>query len=501
MSLDQVIREAVLKLSVESKKAEKELKDFTKATDATAKSLDNVSVQSLDVQKAIDSIGLGAEKQVPRLTRLNSSFQGFTGKIGQGIGAIDNFAKAMAPWNQVVELGGKALAGVNAGLDAYAKTSPQAAKEVEALKNEFGHLKEAALAAAGAMTVEVAKAIPVADELKRKYIEIENTKFFKAFGLRSSGGALNGVSFRGDFLAGDDEASASTVDKDQFRTFINQTLPGYVDGLDKVRLKSIAVGEAQKKAAIDAARWRAELAALSSRNAKDVTDDLVKDLEAQYADGPSKITDKQLQMQMGINLDKVLSAPSDREEKGPSLLARLGIDDPSKIDAATTAIQGLAAGMQSAFQLIGEGSMSAGEAVKKGLGIAVRAIGDKLAAYAAAEAVEGAAMLLTLNPAGALHLGAAGLYGAGAIAAYAAASKLSGGSGGASPSVPGARGSRGATGGAATAGAGTGGGGRTTNYIIVGNDPANDDSYRMRQRKAEKYVAFAEGRTSAGFSG
>lgn len=259
------------------------------------------------------------------------------------------------------------------------------------------------------------------------------------------------------------------------------------------------------------ARLAAERAKLASRVAKELTDDLVKRLEAEQST-PRSVVDSMNEGSFSgiINPDKLSAqldfrkAYADSEaagkKKGPTLLERLGLNSPDEMDLALTAVQGFTSGLTTALQALGEGTLSAGDAFKKGLGIMVHAIGDKLAAMAAAEAVEGAAMLVTLNPAGALHLAAAGLLGAGAVAAYAASSKLGGG-GGSAPATN-AHASAGASG--HYAGSTTtyllgtnAGGGQTINQYIGSTD---DDSPRMRQRRAQRFVALGSEHTSVGGS-
>lgn len=526
MSIDAVIREAVIKLTVDAKKSTKELKDFTKGTDETAEAMKKAAEQAKAVQKQLDVIGLGAKNNSEQLKKIGDGLHSWAGR---GINAIDGFAKKLAPWNQAMELGGKALKLAEAGLDSYAETSADAAKQVKALTDEFNGYKQAVLAGVGAATVTIAGHLRGAEEIKKQYIEIENTKFFKIFldpvtRAQFVGGGGFGSDEGGAFKAQKNVIGAVGVFGDFKNTLTDLAGNASWNGLD-YNLGRVADGFATaaataKKAREENARWVAEFkASQAGNNARNFTDTIgtafsAKSINGDIAtsgaagdfgqfglDNGNAITQEQYMRQLGIDISGSLStAPTDQE---PTFLERLGLDKPSEISAATTAIQGLAAGMQSAFQMIGEGSLSVGDALKKGLGIAVHALGDKLAAFAAAEAVEGAAMLLTLNPAGALHLGAAGLYGAGAVAAYAAASRLSGGGGGAAPSV--------STSGATAAAAGYAG--SSTSYYLGAGTPqpggqtvnqyigyVDEDSPRLRQRRAERMVNLGTQRTSVGGS-
>jgi hypothetical protein len=118
------------------------------------------------------------------------------------------------------------------------------------------------------------------------------------------------------------------------------------------------------------------------------------------------------------------------------LLKKLGIPNPSEWDAARAGMEAFANSIGPALDQIAQGHLTAGKAAKMVAGQTIHALGDTLAQKAAAEAVEGAAMLVTLNPAGGLHLAAAGILGAGAVAAYAAASRLGAG-GGSAPAIGG----------------------------------------------------------------
>jgi hypothetical protein len=106
-------------------------------------------------------------------------------------------------------------------------------------------------------------------------------------------------------------------------------------------------------------------------------------------------------------------------------------------------------------------------------------------------------MLLTLNPAGGLHLGAAALYGAGAIAAYAAAAKLGGGSGSVSTSASGS--SAGAAPGPATSGTrdqrGLGAGSPVSDrpIVLVVGEAFGEMSVRERSLAAQRKLQQALG--------
>jgi hypothetical protein len=148
-----------------------------------------------------------------------------------------------------------------------------------------------------------------------------------------------------------------------------------------------------------------------------------------------------------------------------------------------------------ALKEIGTSTDSLGKIAKKAFGTIVQGIGEKLAAQSASHLVEALANTVLLNPVEAgKHYAAAGIYGAGAIAAFATA-KAMGAGGGAQPAKP--------SGGAAAGGAGGGSGyagdpnGRYVKQeqpkIFVIGQSFGRSSVRERAREARETVSYAMG--------
>jgi hypothetical protein len=149
-----------------------------------------------------------------------------------------------------------------------------------------------------------------------------------------------------------------------------------------------------------------------------------------------------------------------------------------------------------ALKEIGTSTDSLGKIAKKAFATIVMGIGEKLAAQSASHLVEALANTALLNPVEAgKHYAAAGIYGAGAIAAFATA-KAMGAGGGAQPAKP--------SGGAAAGGSASGGTGYAGDpngkYVkqeqpkvyVIGTMFGNM-SVRERARAARETVAYANG--------
>jgi hypothetical protein len=142
-----IIRRVLVEFDADESDLERAFQNIQDETKETSRDFADMGAKSA---KALDMIGLHAEGQVGKVGKLHSAFQGLTGGINKGLGAIDNMAKSMAPWNQAFELGGKAVQFADSALDAYIKKFPDAKKEVDSLRSSLRGLKEDAMAYAGA---------------------------------------------------------------------------------------------------------------------------------------------------------------------------------------------------------------------------------------------------------------------------------------------------------------------------------------------------------------
>jgi hypothetical protein len=259
---------------------------------------------------------------------------------------------------------------------------------------------------------------------------------------------------------------------------------------------------------------------LADKVAKDLTDDLVERLQGEV-DAENKNIGG-LGAKAGMQADNfaaiIAQTQKDAERydserydafqasRPKNFLEQMGLDDPSKIDLARTAIQGFSTSYVQAMTAIATSSEGTAAAFKKGLGMIVAGVGQKLFAFAAAEFVEAGAAAITLNfPGAAMHAGAGALLTAGGFAAMRAASALGyGGSSGSAPSPSAASVSGGGASSSPSSSAGGGGGstggsgqGGTTQTIIVYGENFFSSSNRMRQLDAERFVQKAVGGTYA----
>lgn len=485
--------------------------------------LDKSSVQASNdmqrVAKAMDMIGLGAQNQVPKLQRLHDGFQSFTGKIGQGINAIDKFAKSLGPWNQTLELGGKVVKFADAGLDAYAKTSQQAAADVEELRGRFTGLKDAVLETTGAFVSSILKRADLIEDTKRAAADFKKTLdgvdqsvAFKMF----FGGIKTGREI-GSFF-GDDETVRSPVAAltDAFKgfraslhdvtDFWNADGTAFVDSMEKGFEKT---KDKIQKAKEEAKRFRAEIRALSSKNAKDITDAFVEDAESGgYLSG---LVDRGEAgygaAGYGAGFGKIIDdtyAKMQAQNRGSSMLESLfgSVDEINLYKESWDALGGTftaftdAVGASYEAIVTGQGSVTA--AFRNVFASSLMALGKSSVVEALHETALGFGKL-ALGPLGgpsaAMHFKSAALHGAVAVAAGVAAGALGGGGGGGgASSAASSGGGAGRSLGASVTGQGNQPGeqGRVDRLIIYGDSFA-DDSPRMRQIKARQLVDRATG--------
>jgi hypothetical protein len=490
-------RRVIIKVTGDTKDAERGLQRVDKEAKQASTDLAKMGATG---KTAMETIGLGAEAQVPRLQRLANEFQGFTGKIGSGISAIDSFAKSMGPWNQALELGGKALRFGEAALDAYAKKSTAAAAEVNALKKAITDAKDEAMAAAGWFLMDSAKGAGVQGGGVG-----QNLKAFNAAMLKKRVGSMYGDDETlNPFLALESAAKGLketiTGNIDHWNTDGTAWLSGMKDNIEKT-------AEATKKAATEAARWRAEMAAFSSKTATSLTDDLVKrlDREVNGVDpGPTK-----LPSQTTVSYEQAQDAVAAAREALDELAGAPGIRAQSLLESAFGPVEefdfykqgfetlgqtfaGFSDAVAGGYEAIvtGQGSVSA--AFKRIFADSMLVIGKASVVSALHETALGFGKL-ALGPLGGVsataHFKAAAMHGVVAVAAGAAASALGAGSGS-------------TAGGATTGGAGGGrpnGGTVNSNTerpersstVIVYADPFAEGTPGVRRRSAKKVLERA----------
>lgn len=483
-------------------KAQEEIEAGNKAM------VDQFGATAAAAHKAFDTIGLGAQNQVSKVTKLSNAFQGFTSTltngIGAGLGAIDNFSKKLAPWNQALELGGKAVKFLGDGLDEYAKKSPEAKQQVEDLTKSFSNLKHEALAWVGEMTVALVGTHGLFEELDKF------TKYGVGGGIGAFRSAIdeyqseNARAGRGiDFVFG------GGIQKSFAETFRNDwyTGPTPDELLGKVGEKMEKYRESQKKAADEAKRWRAELAATTNADAfnrarsavRGVQDRIRKASERGYEDmtwrtGQVDPASEWGGMDVGGRsgyadaLGRLPKGAAEQKQQERSRFLESTFGPIEEFNAYATAFGTLNTAVQSSMQAWISGSMSLGLAIKKGIADALGSLASQLAVESLKHGAYALGSLAFHDYAGAAKHGmAAGAFGVGAAAAAAAAKKLGGSVAAAQASAAG--GSAGASAGGSATGSGgasssTGGGSGETptsvQNVFIG-DFFNGDERRRRQ--------------------
>lgn len=425
---------------------------------------------STNLDRALATVQIEAKKTGSVLSEAFGRATASLSKLGEffsgAVGGVDKLAKAMAPWNQAVELAGKVTRFAEEGLSAYAATSTEAAAEVKALTDEFKHYKDAVMQNVGALTVELLRPAVAFEEQRKKLLEIGNTPAFRLL----YGGDGKRLGLRG---------------------MIEQNLgPGGVERLEGMGLISVshetnpfALLESAAKSSFGELKTQLDSAADHwDTRGKKLFDDLGKAFDSlgkaggatsRSFDDIARVTgtdtvgrpigfstpigvaaDSTMRDEFGRDAERgildeinekhelVFDEMTSREERyakflegQPTLLERLGLDGDfvDELGLAGAAIDGFTLGLKGSFQAIGEGQMGVAKAFKRGLGVMVGGLGDYLAAESGKHFVIAAANAILLNlPEAAKHALAGGVYGLGATAAYATAARLGASVGGSS---------------------------------------------------------------------
>jgi hypothetical protein len=537
-------REIFLKFKAETAQIKGANQDLLKMKIALLELATSSEKAKTNVGKAFDMIGLGAPPALTKLQKLSMGFHGFTDAIGHGVTAVDKFAKGLAPWNQALELGGKAIKFADEAMGEFAKTSPKAAAEVEKVRERFGDLKDSAMSAAGALTVALLKPLPSAEELRKKLVEVAQARE-NAFGdkkddidprleqqlakwnsMRGGGhSALTGkidnsridtnkaLGFMGRFndeLQGQLAVSGIKGITDAFKELTRvdpwANGPKLEDLFDKVTKKS---AETSKVIRLDAQRWKAEWSARAEGNFTSESD-INRWFDDEKAtrragtraelglDGTAQSMDFG-----GINTD--LSGLRGKVDEGSSRSATLlesAFGPIEEFDAYRQSFEALGGtfnafseAVAGSYEAVVTGQGSVREAFKSIAASGMLALGKTSVVQALSETALGFGSL-ALGPIGgasaSMHFKSAALHTGVAVAAGLAAKGLGGG-GSASTGA-----GRSASSGSSSAG-GRGGssGGISERVIVVYGDAFSEDSPRQRQLTAERLVSKALG-TSAG---
>lgn len=455
-----------------------------------------VQRESARASAAVDQMGQATEATQSRLERMvNATKSGWKG-IGDG---LDSIGKAMTPLNQGLELGSKAAQFLGNAMEGAAKRHPEYAKSYKSITDEVTRYKNAVTDAIGITAIEVLKPLPSIKELERAY-EGATTAVMRHFKAYMSPEAQRARAmafvFQGGFIDAGKAAVADMLPKadpwaggksasemwDEFAAKMKA---------EQERLQAGSAGSTRSTRTDTAGPtigW-------SDRAQNNFTDPAALEKwlgpKLEGREDRRALPDKMMSqwgVDMAAQIDAIGKATASIE--GPTLLERLGLQDPEPWALAVAGVQAFGQAWQSSLKSIGEGNMAAAEIFKKGLAMVVSGIGDQLAALSVTELVKGAAMLITLNPKGALHLAAGGVYAGGAVAAYAAAKKLGGTGGSVSTTAP-PTGAPSATGGrgASTTGGASSSGERSESsrpvVVVVGSHFDEMSARERRQRSNE----------------
>jgi hypothetical protein len=424
---------------------------------------------------------------------LNKSGNTFGSVMGNAGKAVQGVAKAMAPWNQAVELAGKAVRFANEGLDAYAKTSADAAYEVNKLKQEFAGYEQAIMAATGKIALELLKPAMSFDEIRKSMVRVQNTELYKRLYGPTKDLGFFGEDESKDFW-GAGTLGLGSVDEGTAFTFL--------DGVNK-RLDTYA---AKVKAAADA-----------RRNAKSSVADLIGARSTDYefdVGGSSVLGEAAFQNYRGFAIDeqklleqvtaghmadyeslRTAGSRYDKFNAGQSQSKLEEMFGPvDEFNVYAEAFNMLGGAVTSAMDAWIDGSMSAGEAVKKFIGQALKGLASQMAIESLKHGAYAIGSLAFGDVRGAgTHAAAAAAFGVGAAAAAVAAREFGGGGG----SGRDHRGASGGGGGREDGGAvatnggrdhrGDGGGNDSTRPIVLIVGSSFDDlTPRQRRQRAEE---------------
>lgn len=160
-----------IKIRVDPGQSVQQIDGVTKALEKTEKAADAVSKESKETGRAFKMLDSQSKS-------LRASIDQFEKAIAKPSlfstfkGGMKSIAGAMTPLNQGLQLAGKVAQFAEAGLDAYAKTSVEAANDVRALKAEIAGWRDTVLEAAGAATVALLRPIESIDKLEKRYAEM-----------------------------------------------------------------------------------------------------------------------------------------------------------------------------------------------------------------------------------------------------------------------------------------------------------------------------------------
>ena len=217
-------------IDLETKKAREEMKKLAASSGDTKEAFAKLEARAKELEKSIDGIKNAAGTGAPNFKALGNVITAF---------------------NQGLEIGGKAIRFAEEGLEAYAKTSAEAAGEVRVLTSEFTRWKNTVMEGVGELTVALGKSLPSVTHMEEVVKRMDQT-----------GKSLHDAAAD---VAREIKGAGSILDA-AFGGLNKIDYAGIADGIgDKIAGAYKKAADQSKKASVEAARWRAEMAALGNR--------------------------------------------------------------------------------------------------------------------------------------------------------------------------------------------------------------------------------------------
>lgn len=481
-------------IDLETKKAREEMKKLAASSGDTKEAFAKLEARAKELEKSIDGIKNAAGTGTPNFKALGNVITAF---------------------NQGLEVAGKALRFAEAGLEAYAKTSEKAAKDVNKLTSEFQYYKNVVMSGIGEVTVELGRSAVSFDQAVEALRRGGEKGFGQAYGqitkewdalnlaIKDTAKALGGLAENEVTRFGD---ITSTVAKNATRAMesavaearklaeeyrkIGGRLLGPGNRVESHRAGMTAAEEQEIRAA-NALYQVEQDEAETARRAVDFGGAFSNLSESGSALREMQETLRQLQSAQERTLFESIFGPVSEIDLYKQSLEALG-----------ATLTGFTDAVGAGYQAIVTGSQPIGQAMKAAAAASILATGTASAIDAARETALGFGSL-AWGPIGgvaaAAHFKSAALHAAVAVGAGVAANGLGAGAngGGAANGAYGG-GSRGPTGGGfyERNAPGSEGQGPGERIIVVLGDSHSSSSPRMQQLEAERTVNLAFGNGS-----
>lgn len=458
---------------LETDEAEKDLKELSKASKEAGAAFKSLDANSRTLKRSLDEFDKTASKTS-------------TTTFGAFKSGMKSIGEAMTPFNQSLEVGKKLINLADAGLQAYAKTSAAAAREVKALTTEFSHYKNVVLSGVGEAAVALGKSAVSFDQATEALRRGGQAGFGKAYGqISKEWEAINatikdtGLAF---FAFGETQAKTfghitDTIAKNATRAMENAVANARRLAEEHARIGAALLGPGQR--------------ARSSRAG--MTDD--EEQEIQRANAMYQVEQEEaLTASRAVNFGAAMTSVGQAGSAVVDAKAAL-LEYAKSLDVETESMRRFGDAAAGAFETIVTGSGSAGQAAMNMAKQLLLGFGKEQIAKGISQLAQGWAALGNpiTAPFAPMHFKSAALHGAAAAAAGVGYSVMSGGGGssGAAPARPPGASSAGSSGG------GSGGGTTINHYTIINGDHNADNSPRLAQRNASRLFEMAEQRTSS----